>query len=139
MPQFDALSAYENVMTAMQLAGCPPEEMRRRGVAILERLGLGGRIDHKPRSLSKRVRVRRDRGRPPDRSLPRTGLDTAGTGAQNRTARVPPDPDIPCAYDASEWRGCSGHRPGLFSRLHSIAPAQLITASPGNGFVLFKT
>ena len=27
-------------------------EMRERGVAMLDRLGLGARIDHKPRSLS---------------------------------------------------------------------------------------
>jgi len=46
---FEALSAYK---TAMQLVGYPPAEMRRRGVEILERLGLGERIDHKPRSLS---------------------------------------------------------------------------------------
>jgi len=49
---FDALSAYENVMMAMQLGACPPAEMLRRGSAILQRLGLGHRIDHKPRSLS---------------------------------------------------------------------------------------
>lgn len=49
---FPSLSAYENVRTAMQLAGYPATEMRRRGVEILERLGLGSRIDHKPRSLS---------------------------------------------------------------------------------------
>jgi putative ABC transport system ATP-binding protein len=49
---FPSLSAYENVMTAMQLAGYTAIEMRRRGVEILERLGLGSRIDHKPRSLS---------------------------------------------------------------------------------------
>jgi len=49
---FDALSAYENVMMAMQLRGGQPAEMRQRGTAILQRLGLGHRIDHKPRSLS---------------------------------------------------------------------------------------
>lgn len=49
---FDALSAYENVKMAMQLFAYPPQEMRRRGVAILEALGLGHRIDHKPRALS---------------------------------------------------------------------------------------
>jgi putative ABC transport system ATP-binding protein len=49
---FDALSAYENVMMAMQLGSWPPAEMRQRGTAILQRLGLGHRIDHKPRSLS---------------------------------------------------------------------------------------
>jgi putative ABC transport system ATP-binding protein len=49
---FDALSAFENVKMAMQLGRRPPEEMRRRGGAILERLGLGHRIDYKPRLLS---------------------------------------------------------------------------------------
>lgn len=50
---FDALSAYENVKMALQLSGnLSAAEMRRRGVAILERLGLGHRINHKPHSLS---------------------------------------------------------------------------------------
>ena len=49
---FDALSAYENVMMAMQLGGCSPADMRSRGTGILDRLGLGNRIDYKPRSLS---------------------------------------------------------------------------------------
>lgn len=49
---FDALSAYENVKMAMQLGDCPVAEMRQRGTAILDRLGLGNRIDYKPRSLS---------------------------------------------------------------------------------------
>jgi putative ABC transport system ATP-binding protein len=49
---FDSLSALENVKMAMQLDGCPSSEMRRRGTEILERLGLGHRIDHKPRALS---------------------------------------------------------------------------------------
>jgi putative ABC transport system ATP-binding protein len=50
---FDALSAYENVKMALQLSGGrSAAEMRARGVEILQRLGLGGRIDHKPRALS---------------------------------------------------------------------------------------
>ncbi|HEY3911831.1 MAG TPA: ATP-binding cassette domain-containing protein [Stellaceae bacterium] len=49
---FDALTAYENVKMAMQLGHEPASEMRRRGVAILERLGLGHRVDYKPRLLS---------------------------------------------------------------------------------------
>src|SRR5215469_5184724 len=49
---FDALSAYENVKMAMQLGNCPASEMRQRGSAILDRLGLGNRVDYKPRSLS---------------------------------------------------------------------------------------
>jgi putative ABC transport system ATP-binding protein len=50
---FESLSAYENVRMAMQLSRrMRPQEMRERGVAILERLGLGHRIDYKPHSLS---------------------------------------------------------------------------------------
>jgi putative ABC transport system ATP-binding protein len=49
---FDALSAYENVKMAAQLGDWPPAEMRQRGAGILERLGLGHRIDYKPRFLS---------------------------------------------------------------------------------------
>src|SRR5262249_22567924 len=49
---FDSLSAYENVKMALHLGDCPSGEMRQRGVAILERLGLGHRVDYKPGSLS---------------------------------------------------------------------------------------
>ena len=50
---FEALSAYENVKMALQLGGGrSAAEMRERGVGMLERLGLGARINHKPRSLS---------------------------------------------------------------------------------------
>jgi putative ABC transport system ATP-binding protein len=49
---FDALSVYENVKMAAQLGDAPPAEMRKRGCGILERLGLGHRIDYKPRHLS---------------------------------------------------------------------------------------
>jgi putative ABC transport system ATP-binding protein len=49
---FDALTAYENVKMAMQLGHERPDHMRRRGTEILERLGLGHRIDYKPRHLS---------------------------------------------------------------------------------------
>ncbi|MGE5270796.1 MAG: ATP-binding cassette domain-containing protein [Thiohalocapsa sp.] len=50
---FDSLSAFENVKMAMQLGdGQSAAQMRERGVAMLERLGLGHRIDYKPRSLS---------------------------------------------------------------------------------------
>jgi putative ABC transport system ATP-binding protein len=49
---FDSLSALENVQMAMQLGDWPAEQMRDRGTAILERLGMGHRIDHKPKALS---------------------------------------------------------------------------------------
>jgi putative ABC transport system ATP-binding protein len=49
---FDSLSAYENVKMAMQLGGGAAAAMRERGTAILARLGLGHRVDYKPRELS---------------------------------------------------------------------------------------
>jgi putative ABC transport system ATP-binding protein len=49
---FDSLTAFENVKMAMQLGACPAAEMRRRGSEMLERLGLGDRIDYKPKALS---------------------------------------------------------------------------------------
>jgi ABC exporter DevA family ATP-binding subunit len=49
---FEALSAYENVKMAAQLSDAPAAEIRRRSIGILERLGLGYRMDYKPRHLS---------------------------------------------------------------------------------------
>jgi putative ABC transport system ATP-binding protein len=49
---FESLSAIENVKMAAQLTDCPPSEMRKRGTEILERLGLGDRIEYKPKALS---------------------------------------------------------------------------------------
>jgi putative ABC transport system ATP-binding protein len=49
---FDALTAFENVKMAMQLGRDPPETGRDRGFTLLEQLGLGHRIDYKPRLLS---------------------------------------------------------------------------------------
>jgi putative ABC transport system ATP-binding protein len=49
---FDSLSAVENVKMAMQLGNYDPSDMRRRGIQMLERLGLDYRADHKPKELS---------------------------------------------------------------------------------------
>ncbi len=50
---FESLTAYENVKMALQLAGRhSAAEMRKRGVAMLESLGLGARTEYKPRALS---------------------------------------------------------------------------------------
>jgi putative ABC transport system ATP-binding protein len=55
---FDSLTALENVKMAMQIGDWPASEMRKRGTEILERLGLGHRIDHKPKALSAGQRQR---------------------------------------------------------------------------------
>jgi putative ABC transport system ATP-binding protein len=50
---FESLTAYENVKMAVQLAAQrSTTAMRERVVGMLQRLGLGHRIDHKPHALS---------------------------------------------------------------------------------------
>jgi putative ABC transport system ATP-binding protein len=50
---FESLTAYENVKMAVQLGGGGSAvATRERAVGMLQRLGLGHRIDHKPHSLS---------------------------------------------------------------------------------------
>jgi len=49
---FDSLTAYENVKMSMQLRKDATASMRDRGIEILTRLGLGHRIDYKPKALS---------------------------------------------------------------------------------------
>ncbi len=46
------MSALQNVSLPMTFQGASPEEARERATAILERVGLGHRIDHKPFELS---------------------------------------------------------------------------------------
>lgn len=45
-------SALENVMIPLRIAGRPEEDARRRARALLERVGLGGRMTHRPSQLS---------------------------------------------------------------------------------------
>jgi putative ABC transport system ATP-binding protein len=46
------LTALENVQIPLYLTGVPIEEQRKRAVALLERVGLGDRLDHKPHEMS---------------------------------------------------------------------------------------
>lgn len=46
------LSAYENVELPMLIAGVEPELRKQRTIDLLEQVGLGHRIDHKPDELS---------------------------------------------------------------------------------------
>ncbi len=46
------LSAQENVMLPMQLAGLPAAEQRRRAIELLSWVGLSHRLSHKSRELS---------------------------------------------------------------------------------------
>jgi putative ABC transport system ATP-binding protein len=45
-------SALENVEFALYFNGCPVRERRARAAAMLERLGLADRMDHRPADLS---------------------------------------------------------------------------------------
>jgi lipoprotein-releasing system ATP-binding protein len=49
LPEF---SAIENVEMPMRIARMPPAEIRPRAVDLLNRVGLGGRITHRPGMLS---------------------------------------------------------------------------------------
>lgn len=48
----DSLTAIDNVLMASHLTSVPPKDARRNGIALLERLGLGHRVDYKPSALS---------------------------------------------------------------------------------------
>ena len=49
---FESLTAFENVSLALELRALGDAERRAQVTGILERLGLGQRIDHKPQALS---------------------------------------------------------------------------------------
>jgi putative ABC transport system ATP-binding protein len=49
---FESLSACENVQMALELQNLSLAEMKRRACHILQKLGLGHRIHHKPRAMS---------------------------------------------------------------------------------------
>ena len=46
------LTALENVTLPMEFNGVAGSERRRQGTELLERVGLGGRLGHRPRELS---------------------------------------------------------------------------------------
>jgi putative ABC transport system ATP-binding protein len=78
------LSALENVELPMLFGGIPPKERRVRATELLEKVGLGDRVDHKPTELSggqmQRVAIARSLAMNPDILLadePTGNLDTS--------------------------------------------------------------
>jgi putative ABC transport system ATP-binding protein len=49
---FEALTAFQNVQLALELHGIARHEARARVTELLTRVGLGQRLDYKPRALS---------------------------------------------------------------------------------------
>ncbi len=45
-------TVFENVSITLEIAGLPQRELRARTWSMLRRLGLGHRLDHRPRALS---------------------------------------------------------------------------------------
>ena len=86
---FDALTAFENVKMAMQLGHEPPEPGRGHCIEMLEQLGLGHRIDYKPRLLVRRRAA--------------AGRDCAGAGQ-------PPPPRPRRRADRRARQGCDADR-----------------------------
>ncbi len=77
------LTALQNVELPMIYAGLPPKDRRERAAALLERVGLGTRMGHKPTQLSggqqQRVAIARSLANSPDLLLadePTGALDT---------------------------------------------------------------
>ncbi len=68
------LTALENVMLPMEFNGMPAERRRQRARTLLERVGLGQRLDHRPRELSggeqQRVAIARALANDPPLILP---------------------------------------------------------------------
>jgi putative ABC transport system ATP-binding protein len=64
------ISAQENVELPMLFGGLPPRERRERAHKLLDRVGLGDRVDHKPTELSggqmQRVAIARALAMEPD-------------------------------------------------------------------------
>jgi putative ABC transport system ATP-binding protein len=67
------ISALENVEMPMLFGGVPPKERRERAAAMLAKVGLGDRLEHKPTELSggqmQRVAVARALSMKPDMLL----------------------------------------------------------------------
>ena len=77
------ISAFENVEMPLVFGGVPVKRRRERAAEVLERVGLGDRMDHKPTELSggqmQRVAIARALAMAPDIVLadePTGNLDT---------------------------------------------------------------
>jgi molybdate transport system ATP-binding protein len=142
---FPNMSAWQNV--AYPLRGVPRGERRRRAVELLDRFGLGARVDDRPRTLSggerQRVALARVLARDPGVLLldePLSALDArTRAGAARELAGVLRDLEVPAllvTHDFSEAAQL-GDRVGVIDSgkvIQEGTPTEL-AAAPRSAFV----
>ena len=114
------LSALENVMLPLQLQGVGEEEARRRATAVLDRVGLADRRQHRPGQLSggQQQRAAIARALVPDPLLvladePTASLDHAHGGPfLDLLAELALERGITCLV--------ASHDPAVISRAHRV-------------------